>query len=311
MISSTEKLSPRHAPTALLPTVPRGLPTVVVGILLLFAGVETAHAWRSTGHFIVAQIAYDQLSPEARQEVDRLSALLVDLEPPARTFVAGSVWLDGVREIGVGSFDRWHYINLPINGDGVEAVVPAKHDNAVVALSEQLSVLRTPSAGDRWRAFALRVVSHLVGDLHQPLHCVNRYTHELPQGDRGGNDFLVVSQFDADTLHGLWDTALGLYPAVSLDALESPETLERLAVWAAEVAPLAPADEAAVLEPELWAREGHRLARDVVYVGIEPGTEPSNQYLEAGRAVAARRLALAGHRLGALLEEALGVTPPE
>jgi hypothetical protein len=25
------------------------------------------------------------------------------------------------------------------------------------------------------------------GDIHQPLHAVSRFTHELPQGDLGGN----------------------------------------------------------------------------------------------------------------------------
>src|SRR5688500_17103245 len=54
------------------------------------------------------------------------------------------------------------------------------------------------------RVEALKFVVHLVADLHQPLHCVDR------NGDRRGNKRLVffLDRRKADPLHYVWDTAL-------------------------------------------------------------------------------------------------------
>jgi hypothetical protein len=43
------------------------------------------------------------------------------------------------------------------------------------------------------QAEALSFLIHLVGDIHQPLHCSTLFnsTFKLPDGDRGGNNFMV------------------------------------------------------------------------------------------------------------------------
>ena len=54
-----------------------------------------------------------------------------------------------------------------------------------------------------------RALIHFVGDIHQPLHCVSRYTKKHPNGDRGGNDFkLQHGQYR--NLHLLWDAIVTL-----------------------------------------------------------------------------------------------------
>jgi hypothetical protein len=51
------------------------------------------------------------------------------------------------------------------------------------------------------RLEALKFVEHLVGDLHQPLHCADNM-------DRGGND-VVVKWFGKSTnLHAVWDSSI-------------------------------------------------------------------------------------------------------
>ena len=57
------------------------------------------------------------------------------------------------------------------------------------------------------KSFALRLLIHYLGDIHQPLHCASRVDDEYPEGDRGGNSFpLRVSGFR--NLHMLWDSVL-------------------------------------------------------------------------------------------------------
>lgn len=47
-----------------------------------------------------------------------------------------------------------------------------------------------------------------MGDIHQPLHCLDRVDAEFPLGDRGGNEFPLKYHYDVDELHALWDTVI-------------------------------------------------------------------------------------------------------
>ena len=54
-----------------------------------------------------------------------------------------------------------------------------------------------------------------------------------------------------------------------------------------------------------WAQEGLRLAQTVVYAGVSRGSAPSAAYEAEAVKVSEGRIALAGYRLAALLNEAL------
>ena len=60
------------------------------------------------------------------------------------------------------------------------------------------------------------MVLHLVGDVHQPLHSVSRFTSQTANGDSGGNSVKVClptsascSMNQSSALHSFWDGALG------------------------------------------------------------------------------------------------------
>ncbi|MEM6795576.1 MAG: S1/P1 nuclease [Acidobacteriota bacterium] len=282
----------------------RAAGAALIALSALAAPASPAEAWRAASHLVIAQIAYDRLSEDSRTEADRLIAILADFEPRRDSFVSASLWLDDVRAQGWSAFDRWHYINLPFNDGGLGELPPAKTDNAVEAIERALETLAGEQASDLAKAFSLRVLIHVVGDVHQPLHCVSRYTPDRPEGDRGGNDFELAE----DNLHFFWDRAGGLF-----DQRLGPESSSgQIASAAAEV--LARVPEAALparwqLDPHEWAREGHRLAVTVAYVGIAEGRSPSEVYRTRVQLVAQRRLVMAGYRLAAVLEKAFGEGP--
>ncbi len=58
------------------------------------------------------------------------------------------------------------------------------------------------------KSIALRLLIHFVGDVHQPLHALNRLDPEFPTGDAGGNAFPLTYHYDVDELHALWDTVI-------------------------------------------------------------------------------------------------------
>lgn len=293
---------------------PAGRPGTLRWLLLGLLGAillpAAAQAWGPTGHMITAQIAYDRLQPETRAEVDRLIAVLADEEPKIGHFVPASYWMDELRRLGWRAFDFWHFTNPPYNPEGL-ASVPASHRHDVVwAIGQAVSTLQNPRVPDPQKAWMLRVLEHLVGDVHQPLHCINRYTRRLPSGDRGGNLFELKMErngdagFVPDNLHAYWDGTAGLFPRIPPGA----PWREPVRVFARqvreEVSP--PPGIARDLDPEVWAQEGYRLAVEEAYRGIEEGGRPSEAYRRRAQSTIRRQLALGGYRLAAILEHALG-----
>lgn len=62
-----------------------------------------------------------------------------------------------------------------------------KDVNSVNIVGSCLTVLKTNKHGITFeRAFMARYLSHVVGDIHQPLHSTNMFNKTLPKGDLGG-----------------------------------------------------------------------------------------------------------------------------
>ncbi len=269
---------------------------VLIGAWSLMPG--SAVAWHANGHMIMTQIAYDDLTPAARQEVDRLIVVLAGYAPERGHAVTASLWADDLRHQGLEAFSGWHYVDLPYNPGHLARVAPPRDENVVWAIGEATSALRG-DAGDLPKAMMLRFLLHFVGDLHQPLHCASRFTAEHPEGDRGGNDFPIRHQYQ--DLHAYWDHGAGAFP--ELDVGDWPLAVRRHADELLRAVPRSAVPEWRVSEPEKWAQESHRVAVTAVYDGIEEGAAPSAEYAARARQVVRRRLALGGYRLGALLNE--------
>ncbi len=60
----------------------------------------------------------------------------------------------------------------------------------------------------RGRSYALRLLIHYLGDIHQPLHALSRVNPEFKAGDRGGNDFPLPSHYSTKELHAVWDSVI-------------------------------------------------------------------------------------------------------
>lgn len=64
---------------------------------------------------------------------------------------------------------------------------------------------------DEAQSLGLRLLIHFYGDIHQPLHNVDRYTNKYPSGDKGGNAFAIKMHYKANELHAVWDSAVYSY----------------------------------------------------------------------------------------------------
>ncbi len=60
----------------------------------------------------------------------------------------------------------------------------------------------------RAKSYALRLLIHYLGDVHQPMHALSRVNPEFPAGDRGGNSFPLKNHYSISELHAAWDSVL-------------------------------------------------------------------------------------------------------
>jgi hypothetical protein len=85
------------------------------------------------------------------------------------------------------------------------------------------------------KSLELRNLIHWIGDIHQPLHTVERYSEQTPDGDWGGNKFPIKHYPGKskiwNNLHFIWDHIFDLpeQPTPSGGDLWSP--LENEAEW--------------------------------------------------------------------------------
>ncbi len=269
----------------------------LIGFLLLLPVV--AYGWNSTGHRLVAQIAYDQLTPNARQQIKRLVKKTHRNQKPEQAFVNSASWPDRIiYSDDIHAFDSWHYIAQPwVTGDNKPP--PLEQHNVVWAILQAEAVLSSHKATTDQKAIFLRFLVHFVGDVHQPLHAIELYSRRFPNGDAGGNFYKLNAK--SRNLHALWDSGVGAFSRISGKTYPSSQTIMLEAKQLEKNYPFKQYyKQAQQLSPEQWANESYTLAKEFVY-RTPYAKKPSKRYRKRGQELAKQRVALAGYRLGMLL----------
>jgi len=197
--------------------------------LSLIVGLTAQHAqaWSSPGHMIIASFAYRDLSDADRKTVDELlthhpdyaawksdrQSKAPNLDQGTYIFMRASTWPDDIKYSG-NPYDHpnWHFIDYPLKPRRF-AVKPdaSPTDNILCGITQCEDMLQNTGTSDTLRAVYLSWLIHLIGDLHQPLHCATLVTavYPPPIGDRGGNHFYVKPAKAGIPLHTVWDHSLG------------------------------------------------------------------------------------------------------
>jgi hypothetical protein len=317
------------APGWLRLTAPAWLGLTAPALLGLTA---PAYAWFDQGHETIAAAAWDRLRPEVRETVARLLQRNPDYADwtagaPADdrdriAFVHAATWADDIKrrpdyqrgsiaEDGAHAADNigyadklahayWHFVDLPYSSDGSPVTLP-EAPNALTQILAFAAALRENEPDDV-KSYDLVWLEHLVGDVHQPLHTVSRFSRALPHGDRGGNEERICRAFVCGLkLHAFWDGLLG----------ESSDPAD--AIEAAKGLPAPDPGRAEEADPQVWVDESAALARAVVYTpAVGDGAGPftlDDAYQVEALADARDQASVAGARLARLLNDALGAAP--
>jgi hypothetical protein len=318
------------------------LRTLLIAAVLPAALPGPAQAWNNTGHMIIAALAWRELPEPARARITAVLRrhphydIFLKQDRPAGVpedewaFVRAATWADWVRPDPAGkkagyitAYHRgpWHYINLPYiaaadRGRMREADHLPPRPNVVTAIEECAGKLRAAGTAADDRAVALAWLLHLVGDIHQPLHCTALVSSEYPRGDQGGNLIAVRLVKQVVKLHAYWDEMGG----TSTDYKSIAATATKLAADP-DLARDRLEELAKNTTAESWAREGRSAAEEFVYLKGALKSAPWSEfeakriaaeqvpalpadYRKNGRAVALRRMVLAGCRLADALKAA-------
>ena len=318
------------------------LALTLVAVVLFLTPVR---AWNGRGHRVVAFIAYQHLTAQAKTRVHALlqlnpqfENLLVDDVPLNATderikttaFIEAATWPDFIRNaptysndgpnggntppntpaasqnIGYKDFFRhkyWHFINIPFSDDNTKTVDPPSV-NARSQIELLRAALGSPATSDDVKSYDLVWLIHLVGDVHQPLHAVARFTKNDSNGDAGGTGVTLTCPATLsceDTLHQEWDHLLG--DGTSFNGIKSQAT-------SIDVGP-APTG-ANITDVGVWIQESVALAKSHVYKTTSGGPLGSPQatltpgYVNRAKADARLRVRLAGRRLAKLVNDAIG-----
>lgn len=172
--------------------------------------------------------------------------------------------------------------------------------------------LRSDDLGE---SYALRLLIHYVGDVHQPLHATTKVDHSFPNGDRGGNSFPLPNHYSVNNLHALWDSVIykfhttlklvsiinSLYNSQPFDNASWAKIEETCEDMVADH-PISSRD-ATNLNPMSWSEESHKIAENHVYKGIEEGAKVPQEYIDRTLSLAERQVVLGGHRLANLISK--------
>lgn len=250
---------------------------IPIAALLALAVASGATAWSPIGHRAVGRIAERHLTPQTARAVTDL------LAPEQLAYV--TTWADEIRsEPEWAKGDPWHWVTVP--DDQTYETTPKNPGGDVLeAIARFETVLANRTAPKLDRVQALKWLSHLVGDVHQPLH-VGR------GDDHGGNDILVLWFDEPTNLHAVWDGKLIESTDLSFselaELLDHP-TPEQLRDWQAS-------------GPRDWARESQQLRKGCYELGDR---KLSFRYIHDQWPTVQRRLLQAGVRLARELNRLL------
>jgi len=151
----------------------------------------------------------------------------------------------------------------------------------------------------------VRFLIHFLGDIHQPLHCIDLLDELFPQGDQGGNNFFVYFQNNLTKLHSVWDSGIGLYGVKFPRPLSSDDAaaIEQMAQNITDEYPKEHfKDLIHIREPLIWANESYYLAIEYAYQHLSNLSKIDDAYIHDARAIARQRIALGGYRLAEFLK---------
>ncbi len=253
--------------------------------LVLFVSNFSVHAettppfWGQTGHRVVGAIADNYLKSNTKRELKKL----LNYE----SLALASTFADEIKsDARYNKFKTWHYLNMSLD-ETYETSEKNPEGDLVTGIAYCKVMIMNDNTTDDDKAFYLKMLIHLIGDLHQPMHLGL-------QEDRGGNDFKLQWNYKDTNMHRVWDTQMIESFGMSFSELaDNAAFLSKKEVKTIE--------EGTVVD---WITETHILTNDI-YKSAEQGENLRGRYSYKYLNIARSQMQKAGIRLATVLNDIL------
>ena len=147
--------------------------------------------WGATGHRTIGKIAEGYLKGKTKRKI----AELLDGQSLALVSTFGD---DIKSDKRYNKFYTWHFVNMPFEVKYEDSEKNPDGD-MVTGIEKCKEIILDKNTSKDDKAFHLKLLVHLIGDLHQPMH-VGR------KEDKGGNTIQVQWFNNGRNLHRVWDS---------------------------------------------------------------------------------------------------------
>jgi hypothetical protein len=253
-------------------------------LVFLFIGTQLLLAsnphWGATGHRTVGAIAQEYLNKSAEKNINKI------LNGESLALV--STFGDDIKsDKRFKHLDPWHYINMPFDTKYNDSEKNPEGD-IYVAVTTCIDTLKNKNTTQADKAFYLKMLVHLMGDLHQPMH-VGRVE------DKGGNTIQLQWFKKGTNLHRVWDSDLIEHFGMSYQELtDNKKVINKIQkkTW----------QQGTILD---WLTETHQLTPEV-YNSVEIGQNLGYEYAYEHMDLVRTQLQKAGIRLAKVLNDIFG-----
>ncbi len=236
--------------------------------------------WGQNGHRVVGQVAEWHLTKKAHRNIKAILGY--------ESLPMVSTWMDEIRSDDHYNYaTTWHYLTVE-DGKGYDPSIQEEGGDAFAQLKKIISALKQGNLSPKQENEHLKMLVHLVGDLHQPLH-VGR------GDDRGGNDVNVYYFNQPTNLHSVWDTQM--IEGKNLSFTEMAYYLNKRTTKST-------VKKLQAVDLSEWLKEAQSL-RARVY-DIPDNNKLSYDYSYRNFSIVEERLLAAGIRLAGILNEIYG-----
>lgn len=241
--------------------------------------------WGLTGHRVVAEIADSHLTNKARKNLKKILG--------NESLAMSANWPDFIKsDSNFRYLNSWHYVNFK-SAQSFDLLkqqlvndTTANAFNKLVMLIDELK--HNPSLDKKTSLMYLRLIIHIVGDIHQPMHTGR-------PDDLGGNKINLYWFGTPTNLHRVWDEQLIDYQQLSYTeyarAINFVDTKQRK-LW--ETAPI-----------EQWLFESYTITESL-YKKVNEGDKLSYRYNFENVDILNKQLLKGGVRLAGLLNSLFG-----
>lgn len=256
---------------------------------------------------MVARVSWNDLTDRQQKIIIKI---LLTWPDEQKLFTNCGSWLDEIAAKYnrgtdlISHFKPWHFVDFPLI-DGCENFeekdTPFVY-NITSALNHIISSFLDPTTKSLWAInFDIRMLLHLVADVHTPVHCIDRYTPSSGtcKADHGANFFSLSLSINGKNLHSLWDSAVYAYPTGSF----SEEMVQKLIF---EYKDKIPEDSYVQnMNVTAWALHSYEIAKEYVYNGLKLNqyVGENDAYVTRAQPQAKAQIILASKRMAYIIDQ--------